>query len=134
MHRSSLPSFEPAIFPPRPGSQGLVEMTQDLHTFGAIKSPVVVHPATHHWVDDPRQILQRLVVPCGSQVPVTDLSTDHLGRLDAHRWKEASKELAPAISGTSRLEGITQERERDLLVRSRPIIILAVNDPGLRWM
>ena len=34
----------------------------------------------------------------------------------------------------SRLEGIAQEVELDLLVLPAPIVIFAVNDPGLRWM
>ena len=37
-------------------------MTQDLYTFRAIEPPIVVHPAAHHGIDEPGQILQALIV------------------------------------------------------------------------
>jgi hypothetical protein len=82
-HESSSPrereltTLEPAIFLTHPGSQDLIEMTQDLHTVRAVEPTVVVYPATHHRVDD-------------------------LGKI---------------------LEDITEEVERDILVRSPPITL-----------
>src|SRR5262249_44046327 len=43
-------------------------------------------------------------------------------------------ELPPAILRPSRLKGVAEEVERDALVLSSPIVVLAVNDPGLRRM
>src|SRR4030065_166811 len=63
MHRRSLSASQPLVLPSRPCSKGLVEMAEHLNTTGAIEPPVVVHPATHHRVDEPRQILQTLVAP-----------------------------------------------------------------------
>jgi hypothetical protein len=109
-------------------------MTQDLHALRPVKPTVVVHPATHRGVDVSGQVLQALVVPGGSHPPLADGLPDPLGGLGAHRRQEADKEFPPAILGTSRLEGVAQKVECDVFVLSRPVVVLAVDDPRLRRM
>src|SRR4029079_3321605 len=95
---------------------------------------VVVHPATYRRIDEPRQILQALIVPGGRHPPLPDGGTNRLGRLGADRREEAHEVLPPMILCPSRLEGIAQEVERYVLVLPAPIIILTVDDPGLHGM
>jgi len=107
-------------------------MAKDLNTLGPIESSVVVHPATHHWVDDSGQVLQPLVVPGGGHPPFGDGLPNRLGGLGTHRRKKAHEEFSPAILCPSRLEGVPEEVERNVLVLPRPVIVFAVDDPSLR--
>ena len=109
-------------------------MAQDLNALRSVKPAVVVHPASHHRIDEFRKILQTLVVPGGCHSPFTNGRADRHGGLGADRWKKAHEELPPTILRPSRLKGIAQEVERYALVFPVPVVILAVDDPGLRWM
>src|SRR5262245_35260332 len=109
-------------------------MAEHLNALRAIEPPVVIQPAPHHWVAEVRQILQALVVPGGCHSPSADGLADLLGRLGADRRQETNEELSPPVLRSSRLEGVAKEVERVVLVFPWPVIVLAVNDLGLRWM
>src|SRR3989304_6444149 len=134
MHRRPFSAPEPLVLPSRPRREGLVEMAEHLHTLRTVEPPVVVQPPPHRRVDEPRKILQALVVPGGRHPPFSDGRTDRLGRLGTDRRQKAHKILSPAILRSSWLEGIAQEVERDVFVLPAPIVVLAVHDPGLRGM
>src|SRR5206468_4948584 len=82
----------------------------------------------------PRQVLQRLVVPPAGQPPVTDRRSDRLARLVTHPRQEAHEELPAAVLGPPRPKRVAQEVELDVLVLALPVAILAVDDPGLLRM
>jgi len=73
MPRRSRSTAQPLVLPSRPCSEGLVEMAEDLHALRPVVPAVVVHPAAHRRVGEPRQILQTLVVPGGGHPPFTDV-------------------------------------------------------------
>src|SRR2546425_13103144 len=106
LQRRPLSSSKPPILPSHPRGEGLIEMAKDLNTLGPIESSVVVHPATHHRVDDSGQVLQPLVVPGGGHLPFGDGLPNRLGGLGTHRRKKAHEEFSPAILCPSRLEEI----------------------------
>src|SRR6266542_807045 len=97
VHRRALSTSQPFELPPRPSCESLVQVTKDQHTLRSIEPTVVVDPATYRWVDEPRQILQALVVPVGRHPPFANGGSDRLGGLGADRRKKAHKELPPAI-------------------------------------
>src|SRR6266542_3554731 len=134
MHRRALSTSQPFELPSRPSCEGLVQVTKDQHTLRSIKPTVVVDPATYRWIDEPRQILQALVVPVGRHPPFANGGSDRLGGLSADRGKKAHEELSPAILRPPRLKGVAQEVERNMFVLPTPIIVLAVDDPGLHRM
>src|SRR5262245_34861096 len=109
-------------------------MPQDLEELRPVEPAVVVRPAPHRRDECLRQIFQALVVPGRCHPPSADGLPARLGGLGADRWQEAHEELPPAILRPSRLEGITEEVERDVLALSSSIVILAVDDPGLLRM
>src|SRR5262245_19120774 len=134
MHRRALPTSKPLELSLRPTCQGLVEVAKYLNTLRPIEAAVVVHPAAHRRVDEPRQIFQLLVVPGGRHPPLADGRADRRGCFGADRRQEAHKELPPAILGTPRLEGVPEEIELDVFGLPRPVVILAVDNPGLHWV
>src|SRR5215467_3184687 len=134
VHRRAFSALEPLVLPSRPTSEGLIKMAKHLNALRAIEPPVVIQPAPHHRVGEVRQILQTLVVPGGCHPPIADCMADLLGGLGADRRQEADEELSPPVLRSPRLEGIAEEVELDVLVRSPSIIVLAVDDLGLRWM
>src|SRR5215475_13774940 len=89
-------------------------MPQDLEELRPVEPAVVVRPAPHRRVERSSQIFQALVVPGRCHPPSADGLPDRLGSLDADRWQEAHEELPPPILRPSRLEGITEEIERDV--------------------
>src|SRR5262249_1525225 len=107
--RSFAPFIPVTKFPSHPRGQNFVHMAQHFHPSRTIKPAVVVHPATHHRIDDLCEILQFLIVPGGSQLPPADRRTDSFRRLGADRWQEAHKERSPTILRASRLEGKAKE-------------------------
>src|SRR5215469_2526134 len=134
VHRRSFSAFEPLELPSRPLSEGLVEMPEHLNALRAIEPPVVVQPAPHHGVGEARQILQALVVPGGRHPPVADGLAYHRGGLGADRRQETYEKLSPPVLCSSRVEGVPEEVELDILIRSPAVIITAVDDLGLCWM
>src|ERR1700674_31171 len=134
MHGSTPTASQPFVLPPRPFGQHLIEMSEDPNTLRALKPPVVVHPATDRGVDELRQILQRLVVPGGSQTPLADRGANRLGCLGADRRHEAHEEFSLPVLDPPRLEGVAQEVERYVFVLPVPIAVLAIDDPGFCWM
>src|SRR5262249_33440745 len=134
VHRRSFSAFEPLELPSRPLSEGLVEMPEHLNALRAIEPPVVVQPAPHHRVGEPRQILQALVVPGGRHPPVADGLAYRRGGLGADRRQETYEKLSPTGLCSARVERVPEEVELDILVRSPAVIIPAVDDLGLCWM
>src|SRR5215470_4976426 len=134
VHRRTLSAFEPLELPSRPASEGLIEVAKHLNALRAIEPPVVVQPASHHRVGEARQVLQALVIPGGRHPPIADGLADLLGGLGADRRQEINEKLSPPVLRSPRLEGVTEEIERDILVHSSAVIILAVDDLGLRCM
>src|SRR6516164_2003474 len=132
MHRCSFPAFEPLVFPSRPARDSLVDMTEHLNALRAVEPPVVIHPAPHHRVHEASQVLQLLVVSGGRHSPLANSFPDRLGGLGADRRQETHKVPSPPVLRASRLERISQEVELDLIVLPRPVVILAVDDLGLR--
>src|SRR5262249_23934295 len=110
------------------------EMPEHLNALRAIEPPVVVQPARHHRVGEARQILQALVVPGGRHPPVADGLAYRRGGLGADRRQERYEKLIPPVLRSSRVGGVTEDAELDILVRSRAVIITAVDDLGLCWM
>jgi hypothetical protein len=134
VHRRTFSAFEPLELPSRPLSEGLVEMPEHLNALRAIEPPVVIQPAPHHRVGEARQILQALVVPGGCHPPVADGLAYRFGCFGTDRRQETDEELSPPVLRSSRVEGVPEEVELDILVRSPAVIILAVDDLGLHWM
>ncbi len=125
-------AFEPLVFPSRPACESLVDMTEHLNVLRAVEPPVVIHPAPHHRVHEASQVLQLLVVSGGRHPPLANSFPDRLGGLGADRRQETHKVPSPPVLRASRLERISQEVELDLIVLPRPVVILAVDDLGLR--
>src|SRR3954447_8615216 len=134
VHRRSLPASEPRVLPLRPLPEGLVEGAEHLNAPRAIEPLVVVQPAPHHRVRKASQILQALVIPGGRHPPAADGLPDRRRSLGADRRQEAHEVSPPPVLRPSRLEGVAEEVERDVFVLPRPVVILAVDDPGLRGM
>ena len=132
--RRAFSTLEPLELPPRPSCESLIEVTEHLNALRAVKPPVVVHPSPHHRVGQASQILQTLVVPGGRHSPLANGLPDRLGGLGADRRQEADEVLPPAVLRASRLEGVAEEVELDMFVPPRPVVILAVHDPGLLRM
>src|SRR3954451_23694725 len=124
----------PRVFPLRPFPESLIEVTEHLNAPRAIEPPVVVQPAPHHRVRKASQILQALVVPGGRHPPAADRLPDRRRGLGADRRQEADEVSPPPVLRPSRLEGVAEEVERDVFVLPRPVVVLAVDDPGLRGM
>src|SRR5215467_298509 len=134
VHRRAFSAFEPLKLPSRPLSEGLVEMPEHLNALRAVEPPVVVQPAPYHRVGEARQVLQALVIPSGRHPPFADGLTYRLGGLGADRRQEIYEKLPPPVLRSSRMEGVPEEVELDILVRSPAVIIPAVHDLGLCWM
>src|SRR5215831_3834484 len=134
VHRRAFSAFEPLKLPSHPLSEGLVEMPEHLNALRAIEPPVVVQPAPHHRVGESRQILQALVIPGGRHPPVADGLAYRLGGLGTDRRQETYEKLSPPVLCSSRVEGVPEEVELDILIRSPAVIITAVDDLGLCWM
>src|SRR3982751_1421671 len=134
VHRRTLPASEPRVLPLRPFPESLVEGAEHLNAPRAIEPPVVVQPAPHHRVRKASQILQALVIPGGRHPPVADGLPDRRRGLGADRRQEAHEVSPPPVLRPSRLEGVAEEVERDVFVLPRPVVVLAVDDPGLRGM
>src|ERR1700736_1208828 len=109
-------------------------MAEHLNTLRAIEAPVVVHPAPHHRVGEASKVLQALVIPGGRHPPLADGLAYRPGGLGADRRQETNEKLSPPVLRSSRLEGIPEEIERDILVRSPSVSVLAVDDLRLHWM
>src|SRR5262249_11516270 len=103
-----------------------------LNALRAVEPPVVIHPAPHHRIHKPSQVLQLVVVSGGGHPPLANGFPDRLGGLGADRRQETHKVASPPVPRASRLERISQEVELDLIVLPRPVVILAVDDLGLR--
>src|SRR3974377_128912 len=109
-------------------------MPEHLNTLRAIEPPKVVQPSPHHRVGESRQVLQALVIPGGRHPPAADGLTDLLGCFGTDGRQGDHEKLSPPVLRSSRVEGVSKEVELDVLVRSPAVIILAVDDPGLRWV
>src|ERR687891_367642 len=109
-------------------------MTKDLEKLRSVEPTVVVRPAPHRRVEGSSQIFQLLVIPRRSHPPFANGLPDRLGGLGADRRQETHKVVPPPVLRPSRLEGVAEEVERDMLAVSSSIIVLAVDDPGLRRM
>jgi hypothetical protein len=118
-HRRTFSTPEPFIPPSHPRSQGLIEMAKDLNTPRPIKPAIIVHPATHHRVDELGQILQGLIIPGGSHPPLPDGMPDRLSGRGADRWQKAHEKLPATILCPPRLEGVAEEVKRYMLVLPR---------------
>ena len=115
--RGILATTQPFKLPARPCSQGLFENgALDLHTSRPVKPAVVVQPATHRRIDQPRQVLQSLVASAQHYPLLADPRPDCLGGLAADRWEEAGEILPPPSLGPPRPKGIAQEVEADMFV------------------
>src|SRR3954463_15527020 len=134
VHRRTFPAPEPRVLPLRPFPESLIHVTEHLNAPRAIEPPVVVQPAPHHRVHKASQILQALVVPGGRHPPAADGLPDRRRGLGADRRQEADEVSPPPVFRPSRLEGVAEEVERDVFVLPRPVVVLAVDDPGLRGM
>ena len=109
-------------------------MPEHLNTLRTIEPPVVVQPSPHHRVGEARQVLQALVVPGGRHSPIADGLAYRLGCFGTDGRQEADEEFSPPVLRPSRVEGVPEEVELDILVRSLAVIILAVDDLGFCWM
>src|SRR4051812_18645604 len=134
VHGRTLPASEPRGLPLRPFPESLVEGAEHLNAPRAIEPPVVVQPAPHHRVRKASQTLQALVVPGGRHPPAADGLPDRRRGLGADRRQEADEVSPPPVLRPSRLEGVAEEVERDVFILPRPVVVLAVDDPGLRGM
>src|SRR3954447_12500601 len=90
--------------------------------------------APHHRVRKASQILQALVIPGGRHPPAADGLPDRRRGRGADRRQEADEVSPPPVLRPSRLEGVAEEVERDVFILTRPVVVLAVDDPGLRGM
>src|SRR5215510_12775867 len=99
-------------------------MPQELEKLRPVKPAVVVRPAPHRRVECSSQIFQALVVPGRCHPPAADGLPDRFGGLGADRWQKAYEELPPAILRPSRLKGVPEEVERDMLAVSSSIVVL----------
>src|SRR5215475_12083519 len=106
-------------------------MPQDLEELRPVEPAVVVRPAPHRRVECSSQTFQALVVPGRCHPPFANGLPDRFGGPGADRWQEAHEEFPVAILRPSRLEGVAEEVERDMLAVSSSIVILALDDPGL---
>src|SRR3954469_12854277 len=131
VHGRTLPASEPRGFPLRPFPEGLVVVAEHLNAPRAIEPPVVVQPAPHHRVYKASQILQALVIPGGRHPPAADGLPDRRRGHGADRRQEADEVSPPPVLRPSRLEGVAEEVERDVFILTRPVVVLAVDDPGL---
>src|SRR5207244_8873680 len=59
---------------------------------------------------------------------------DRLGCRGTDRRQKAHEELSPAVLRPSRLEGVPEEVERNILKFPGPVIVLAIHNPGLHRM
>jgi hypothetical protein len=109
-------------------------MTKDLEKLRSVKPTVVVHSAPHRRVECSSQIFQLLIVPGRCHPPFPDGFPDRPGGLGADRRQETHKVVPPAILCASRLEGVAKKIKRDVLAVSSSIVVLAVDDLGLRRM
>src|SRR3954447_21189135 len=134
VHRRTLPASETCVLPLCPFPESLVEVAEHLNAPRAIEPSVVVQPALHHRVRKTSQILRALVVPGGRHPPAADGLPDRCRGLRADRRQEADEVSPPPVLRPSRLEGVAEEVERDVFVLPRPVVVLAVDDPGLRGM
>src|SRR4051812_48417181 len=134
VHGRTLPAPEPRVFPLRPFPESLIHVSEHLNAPRAIEPPVVVQPAPHYRVRKASQILQALVVPGGRHPPVADGLPDRRRGLGADRRQEADEVSPPPVLRPSRLEGVAEEVERDVFVPPRPVVVLAVDNLGLRGM
>src|SRR4051794_9759306 len=122
---------QPFVFPLRPFDQCTLQMPEDRGERRPVEPTVVVRPPPYRRIHEPRDLLQRLIVPGGGQPPIPDRLTDRLGGLVADRRKEAHEELPPSILGPPGPKGVAKEVELAVLMLASPVIVLAVHDLGL---
>jgi hypothetical protein len=96
-----------------------------------VEPAVVVRPPPYRRIHEPRDLLQRLIVPGAGQPPLSDRLPDRLGGLVADRRQEAHEELPPSILGPPGPKSVAKEVELDVLMLAPPVIVLAVHDLGL---
>src|SRR5262245_35750001 len=111
-----------------------MQMAEHVHTLRPVETAVVGHPPSYHRVDDLREVLQALVIPGGSQAPLTNGGPNRRRSRRADGREEADEALPLAILGQARLEGVPQEIERHVRIIPRPAISFAVHNPSLHGM
>src|SRR6266508_1476013 len=126
-------SSQPLVFPHGPSSQELVEVAKGWIQGGLVETTEVLDPATQDCIPHARQVVDGLVATQGDS-PAPHLLS-HLGRRSvAHGRSEAHEELPPPILRPTRPERVPEEVKLLLRMPSRPIVILAVDDPRLLGM
>src|SRR5262245_8011388 len=125
---------KPFVFPTCPANQGTLQVSENWGQRRPVEPAIVVHPAAYRGVHQTSQVFQRLVVPRGSQPPITDRRPDRLARLVTHPGKETHKGLPPVVLGPSRSKRVAQKVELVVIVLAFPIAVLTVHDLGLLRM
>jgi hypothetical protein len=97
---------------------------------GFVEATEVLDPAAQGGVPHARQIVNGLVAPQGDS-PAPHLLSHLRRRNGAHGRSEAHEKLPPPILRPTRPERVAEEIELLVGMPSRPIVILAVDDPRL---
>src|ERR1022692_675911 len=131
---SLLETTQPPVLVARPPHYVGVNALQETIQPRPVEPPVVVHPAAHDRIYPLGEIRQvrpdSLVYP-----PVTNLLTLSLEgiRADCRRERREQLPILPVLCA-ARAELVFQERERRVLVRARPVCVLAIHYLGFPGM
>src|SRR6516165_9865068 len=121
---------QPLVFPHGPTSQELVEVAKGGVQGGSVEATVIPDPATQDGIPHARQVVEGLIAPQGDS-PAPHLLAHRLRRVVAHGRSEAHEELPPPSLRPTRPERVPEKIKLLMGMPSRPIVILAVDDPRL---
>jgi len=117
----------------RPVREARVEIAKGWVKRRFIVTTIVVHPTPYDGIEHPGQIVDPSV-DATTELPVTYLPSDRLGRCVTDTGTEVDKELTPAILRPPGLKAVAQKVELRVRVIFSSIIILAVHDVCLFGM
>src|SRR5207249_10627924 len=124
---------QPLVFPHGPPNQELVEVAKGWVQGGLVEPTEVLDPAAQNGVPHARQIGDAFVAPQGDS-PAPHLLSHLPRRIVAHRGSEADERLPPPVLRAPRSKRVPEELELLVGIPSRPIVVLAVDDPRLLRM
>src|SRR5665811_611212 len=121
--------MEPSVLRAGPPHQIGVDAFQEWMQLGAVEPPVVLHPAAHDGIHPPCEV-GKVGADLQVNTPPAYPLTHRFECLPRHRRQERGKYSPVLVPGGAGAEREPQERERLMLIRASPTVVLTVNDPG----
>ena len=127
---SGLMTAQALVFPHGPTDDDPVQVIRDRLELRAPKTTVVPHPSSHASGRHPSEITQGQLT-AQRKMPPPHRLTHRLHGLATDRRREARADPPVPIPDAPRPKGVAEKVERNALVCSCPLAVLAIHHPGL---